>query len=130
MLLQCSYEYNHSNNYFRRLFGLYLYGTGSQWQSITVASHLGLSDSYRGITAKPQTRKVTKEIPGTKEKIIIEKTTPGGTLRVLSETMRNAYRKVAATGIFGTVYDNINWQSKVAEQTLGNKGICCPSLNW
>ena len=112
-MLQCCYEYNHANNIFRKLFGLYLYGSGSQRQSITIASRLGLSDSYPGITGKAQ---LSGSMEGSGHRI------QGGTLRMLSETMRNVYRKVAATGVFGTVYDNINWVSKIAEQTLGRKG--------
>ncbi|KZP08017.1 hypothetical protein FIBSPDRAFT_914360 [Athelia psychrophila] len=42
-----------------------------------------------------------------------------GTLRVLSNCMRTIARSVAATGLFGTVYDNINMVFRTAEQVIG-----------
>ncbi|KAJ6517845.1 hypothetical protein DFH09DRAFT_1428362 [Mycena vulgaris] len=47
-------EYSHKNNYSRRIMGLYLYATGAQRQTISVMSHLGISESYQSITHKPR----------------------------------------------------------------------------
>ncbi|KAJ7591842.1 hypothetical protein C8J56DRAFT_780827 [Mycena floridula] len=45
--------------------------------------------------------------------------TKGGSLRQLSDSMRQTYRTVASTGLFAGVYDNINWVSKISEQVVG-----------
>ena len=45
------------------------------------------------------------------------------TLRQLSTSMREKAREIAATGLFGTVYDNININFSVAEQVVGRHGI-------
>lgn len=50
-----------------------------------------------------------------------------GTLRVLSNSMRFTARSVAATGLFGNVYDNINMVFRTAEQTMGRNGKHSPS---
>ncbi|KAL1728864.1 hypothetical protein EV714DRAFT_213991, partial [Schizophyllum commune] len=42
-----------------------------------------------------------------------------GTLRTLSESMRAAARRVASTGLYATVYDNINMVFRAAEQVVG-----------
>ncbi|KAJ7584482.1 hypothetical protein C8J56DRAFT_1053938 [Mycena floridula] len=118
-LLQSLGAYNHSNNLFKRIFCLYLYATGSQRQAITVVSHLGLSESYNGIVGKKRLRKKKKKkkpgvsIPeGVNVKRLAEEmaektTTKGGSLRQLSDAMRQNYRTVASTGLFAGVYDNI-----------------------
>lgn len=46
----------------------------------------------------------------------------GGVLRRLSNWCRRQARRLAATGYFVTIYDNINALSKVAEQRVGRKG--------
>lgn len=47
--------------------GLYLYATGAQRQSIAVMSHIGISESYPGLTGKPRTtrRRFSKEVRST-----------------------------------------------------------------
>lgn len=45
-----------------------------------------------------------------------------GTLRVLSNSMRDMARGVAATGLFASVYDNINMVFKASEQIMGRTG--------
>lgn len=42
-----------------------------------------------------------------------------GTLKRLSDAMRGAYRVLAETGLYGTVYDNINFMDRNAEQIIG-----------
>ena len=56
----------------------------------------------------PQKKKRTKQRPGT--------------LEFLSESMWEVARHIAATGMFLTVYDNINMVWKVAEQIVGRTG--------
>ena len=46
-----------------------------------------------------------------------------GTLRVLSNSMRDMARGVAATGLFASVYDNINMVFQVSEQIMGRTGV-------
>ncbi|KAJ7859515.1 hypothetical protein B0H14DRAFT_3446641 [Mycena olivaceomarginata] len=45
-------EFSHKNNFSRRIMGLYLYATGAQRQTISVMSHLGISESYQHIIRK------------------------------------------------------------------------------
>lgn len=49
-----------------------------------------------------------------------EKRSPG-TLFQLSQACRKTARKIAQTGLFVTVYDNINLMFRVAEQIMGRK---------
>ncbi|KAF8075810.1 hypothetical protein FPV67DRAFT_1711092 [Lyophyllum atratum] len=59
--LACLGEYSHANNLAKRILGLYLYATGSQRQSISVLSTLGLSESYTNIVSrKTYEKKSTK----------------------------------------------------------------------
>jgi hypothetical protein len=58
-----------------------------------------------------------------KPRMVKGKLCGAGSHHILSETMHNMYRQLAATGLFGVVYDNINWMATIAEQTLGKKGI-------
>jgi hypothetical protein len=44
-----------------------------------------------------------------------------GTLFQLSQACHATARGIAATGLFATVYDNINMMIRVAEQILGQK---------
>ncbi|KAJ7583740.1 hypothetical protein C8J56DRAFT_1005112 [Mycena floridula] len=134
-LLQCIGTYNCSNNLFKHIFGLYLYATGSQWQAITVISHLGLSESYNRVVGKKQLWKKKKKKKSSGPAVSVpegvsveniaaemaEKTmTKGGSLRQLSDSMRQTYRTVASTRIFAGVYDNINWVSKISKQVVGH----------
>ena len=98
----CLSEFSRSNNLLKRLFGLYLYATGAQRQVLSVLSHTGMAESYSNLTAKPsKTRK-----------------NPGVILR-LSLFLRGAARKVGFTGLFGHMFDNINYQDRVSEQNMG-----------
>lgn len=45
-----------------------------------------------------------------------------GTLYQLSDSVREEARRVAATGLYGVVYDNINMNFAVAEQIIGRHG--------
>ncbi|KAJ3515079.1 hypothetical protein NMY22_g14542 [Coprinellus aureogranulatus] len=99
-------EFSRSNNLLKRLFGLYLYATGAQRQVLSVLSHTGMAESYSNLTAKASK---TRKLPGT--------------LIRLSEFLRETARKVAASGLFGQVYDNINFQDKVGEQTMGRTNV-------
>ena len=46
-----------------------------------------------------------------------------GTLRQLSGSMRARARLIAATGLYSTVYDNINMMFRSAEQIIGRHGM-------
>lgn len=45
-----------------------------------------------------------------------------GLLRLLSNGLRVQTRTVASVGLFGEVYDNINFMSRTAEQVIGRHG--------
>jgi hypothetical protein len=47
---------------------------------------------------------------------------PTGTLYQLSESMQQETREIAATGLFATVYDNININFRNPEEILGRHG--------
>jgi len=113
------------------MIGLYLYATGAQRQAITVLSTLGLSESYSNLITRNVCRvrksKKTQNVsinsgdqddPDPKDSSIGRT----GTLRQLSDAMREQTRTIAADGLFGTVYDNINMQSHNAEQIVGRHG--------
>ena len=106
-----------NNNYSQAVHGAYLLATGAQRQHISVLSTLGSSVGYGGIinhrkpigtlsrsTAKPRRLR-----------------TPG-VLSSLSTACRDTSRRIAATGLYVIVYDNVNMMIRVAEQMLGRKG--------
>ncbi|KAH7906548.1 hypothetical protein BJ138DRAFT_1137935 [Hygrophoropsis aurantiaca] len=95
MTLQSLGQYSRSNSWYRKVMALYFYATGAQRQTISVASHIGLSESYSSILWRP------------------------GTLRALSDSMRDMARTIAENGLFGVVYDNINMMLRVGEQVIG-----------
>ncbi|KAH9177542.1 hypothetical protein EDB89DRAFT_2064518 [Lactarius sanguifluus] len=111
------------NSYARHVMGLYLYSTGATRQQISVINHLGLSVSY--VTLAGRGNKAANLL--TSKLATSSNTGPGvyhhkhrlGTLEALSESMRKVTRKVAASGLYVLVYDNINMVWKVAEQILG-----------
>lgn len=45
-----------------------------------------------------------------------------GLLRLLSNGLRVQTRTIASVGLFGEVYDNINFMSRTAEQVIGRHG--------
>ena len=51
-----------------------------------------------------------------------------GTLYELSQACRETARTVASTGLFVSVYDNINLMFRVAEQILGRKSEQKPRI--
>lgn len=133
--LTCLGEYSHSNNLSKRIVGLYLYASGAQRQTITVLSTLGLSESYTNVITKNKRRRkkpkaVTVENAHIPDKILVdeEKTQPPsiytGTLHHLSDSLRSRTRDIAATGLYATVYDNINMMFRNAEQIIGRHGAC------
>jgi hypothetical protein len=118
------------------MIGMYMYASGAQRQSISVLSSLGLSESYSNLVSK-NVRRV--RILNEKEKALgpgegenVEGTSnstekeapkvPTGTLYQLSEHMRQETQKVAATGLFVTVYDNININFPNPEEIIGRHG--------
>ena len=146
--LTCLGEYSHSNNISKKMLGLYLYASGTQRQTMTVLSTLGISESYTNIVTKKKRRKKASAEP--QQAIDNELATPTpatgnneasevsttkidlepdpsncytGTLRQLSGSMRARARVIAATGLFSTVYDNINMMFRSAEQIIGRHGV-------
>ncbi|EDR08582.1 uncharacterized protein LACBIDRAFT_326731 [Laccaria bicolor S238N-H82] len=123
-ILACLGEYSLFNNVTKRMMALYLYATGSQRQPITVLSHLGISESYANLVAK-----IPSESDKTSASSVSDSMKPkrirkvAGTLKQLSDFMRQKARDVAATGLYGVVYDNINFMAKTAEQIIGRKGL-------
>lgn len=141
-------EYSQQNIFTRQIMGLYLYASGAQRQVISVMSHLGISESYSSVTRKPRKATVedvedegeeqptvsqtpnfdlpvlNSEKAEKKKKKRPRKIQPwdAGTLRVLSNSMRQVSRSVAATGLFASVYDNINMVFRVSEQIMGRTG--------
>jgi len=124
------------------MIGLYLLATGAQRQAITVLSTLGLSESYTNIITKNVRRQrkakgpraSLKDLPETETaQTGVEEPTPPfqrtGTLHQLSDTMRAEARKISATGLFGTVYDNINMNLRSAEQIVGRHGMSPANSN-
>lgn len=95
---------------------LYLYATGSQRQPLMVLLHLGISESYSNLVAK-----VSSILPISTTTVSRPCKTPG-TLKQLSDAMRQKARDVVASGLFGVVYDNINFMSWTAEQIVGRTG--------
>jgi hypothetical protein len=126
------------NSYARHVMGLYLYSTGATRQQISVMNHLGLSVSYVTLAGggnKAENLLTSKsDIAesaglGTKSTSTSSKTGARvhkrrlGTLEALSESMRKATRKVAASNLYELVYDNINMLWKVGEQIIGRTGL-------
>lgn len=132
------------------MLGLYLYASGAQRQTMTVLSTLGITESYTNIVTKNKRRKRKKKTatqtyqdpqphPGTSSSITTANnpstsaplTTAdpvpcsqySGTLRQLSDSMRARARVIAATGLYSTVYDNINMMFRNAEQIIGRHGM-------
>ncbi|KJA22243.1 hypothetical protein HYPSUDRAFT_1084706 [Hypholoma sublateritium FD-334 SS-4] len=120
--LTCLGEYSHSNNLAKRMIGLYLYANGAQRQTIAVLSNLGLSESYSNIVSRNVRRHRTSAVADTSGALdpnVPKKIEYTGTLTQLSEAMRAKSHEVASTGLFASVYDNINLQMKSAEQVIG-----------
>lgn len=140
-------ERSQSNSYCRHVLGLYLYSTGATRQQISVLNHLGFSVSYPtlagrggkmgvdtandGVDQNLVDSFIDAERSATAESAITSTPQPKkkkrtkqrpGTLEFLSQSMREVARLVAATGMFLTVYDNINMVWKVAEQIVGRTG--------
>ena len=115
------------------MVGLYLYASGAQRQTITVLSTLGLSESYTNIITKNKRRskkpKAVENAP-IPDKIPVDQENAQprsiytGTLHHLSDSLRRRTRNIAATGLYSTVYDNINMMFRNAEQIIGRHGAC------
>lgn len=128
------------------MIGLYLYASGAQRQTMTVLSTLGILESYTNIvtrkrrnkktSAEPQKGPIDKESTPMPTSIDLEASTTKmesdarasspslyyGTLHQLSESMHAQARVIAATGLYSTVYDNINMMFCSAEQIIGRHG--------
>jgi hypothetical protein len=106
------------------MIGMYMYASGAQRQVISALSTLGLSESYSNLISKNVRRVRTRTLratdEGTEEDSIPK--IPTGTLYQLSESMRQETRDIAATGLFITVYDNININFRNPEEIIGRHG--------
>ena len=131
--LSCLGEYSHANNLAKRVVGLYLYATGAQRQSIHVLSTLGLSESYSNLITRNVYRKrnTSKHANASEQsaETSSEQVRRTGTLHQLSESMREKTQDIAATGLFGVVYDNINIDLRNAEQIVGRHGALLLSFS-
>ncbi|KAJ7267076.1 hypothetical protein C8J57DRAFT_1181731 [Mycena rebaudengoi] len=112
-------EFSHKNNFSRRIMGLYLYATGAQRQTISVMSHLDISESYPSLTHKPRIVIDRRRRPALSAKMEALRRTKLGSLQELSLSMRSLARGVASTGLFAASYDNINMMFRAAEQVMG-----------
>ncbi|KAF7321739.1 hypothetical protein MKEN_00695600 [Mycena kentingensis (nom. inval.)] len=134
-ILQGLSEWSQKNNLLKKVFGLYMYATGSQRQQIEVLSHIGLTETYSTLVDKKgkNKKKKAKRPAATSPpaQVTIEdveaaadetKSTRPGTLRQLSEDMKAAARSLAESILFGGTYDNVNVMSRVAEQIVGRTG--------
>lgn len=141
-------EYSHKNNFSRRIMAIYLYAAGAQRQTISVMAHLGISESYGNLTRKPRftiirrgrhvdldapepptppsTPLASPYVPPDPSELAARieglRTIRLGTLRQLSDSMRDMARSVAATGLYAASYDNINMVFRAAEQLVGKNG--------
>lgn len=135
---------------------LYLYATGAQRQTISVMSHLGISESYQSLTHKERIviDRRRRRVEHDEEELPQPPSTPSnspppfspldaavlsakmeslrrtklGTLQELSSSMRNIARGIASTGLFAASYDNINMMFRAAEQVIGRTGNLEPCL--
>ncbi|KAF4598999.1 hypothetical protein EYR40_006087 [Pleurotus pulmonarius] len=112
-MLQCLGEHSHANSDYKRMLGLYFYAVGTGRQPFTILNHLGITESYSNLTAKG--------VPSAQP--TSESTLPAlvgvGTLHKLSATARDEAQRVAHTGLYVTVYDNINFMTRTPEQIIG-----------
>lgn len=117
-----------------------MYACGAQRQLMAVMSTLGLSESYSNLTSKNYRRTKDSKEEGTgkpKDGMSEGSELPPtvllrtGTLHQFSDSMRKDAQDIAASGLFATVYDNINMNMNNAEQILGRHGalICSLYLN-
>ena len=114
-LLRC---YSQRNTYMPKVVSAYMYATGAHRQHLSVLGSLGTTVGYSSLLQKKQARKVTPR-PGKAPKI--RQARSEGVVLQLSQSQRLAARKLAATGCYALVYDNINIMYRVAEQVLGRK---------
>ncbi|KDQ51992.1 hypothetical protein JAAARDRAFT_62157 [Jaapia argillacea MUCL 33604] len=121
-LVQLLSEHSQSNNTLKKINAVYFYASGAQRQAIAVLSHLGITEAYSTLTTKgtltPQRAIPTQppSIPATSKTKALAKP---GTLHRLSASMQDMAWSVAATGLNGHVYDNINMMFRSAEQVIG-----------
>lgn len=66
-------------------------------------------------------QKKKKRYTANKKKCAAEKKRSLGLLYKISQACRRTGQQVASTGMFGTVYNNINMMIRVFEQILGRK---------
>ncbi|KAL1753879.1 hypothetical protein FB107DRAFT_216807 [Schizophyllum commune] len=88
------------------IIGTYFMATGAQRQHFSVLSRMGITMGYTSIIASGD-RAATGRSPGT--------------LVQLSNACRATAQRLAATRLFGVVYDNINMSVRIAEQIVGRK---------
>ncbi|KAJ7022410.1 hypothetical protein C8F04DRAFT_960328 [Mycena alexandri] len=105
------------NNYAQSIHSAYLAATGAPRQHFSVLGALGVSLGYTTVISKG----VKKHKTATKQKPRKKKARAPGLLTMLSDACNATSRAIAASGMFVTVYDNINMMVRVAEQILGRK---------
>ncbi|THV02117.1 hypothetical protein K435DRAFT_607652, partial [Dendrothele bispora CBS 962.96] len=118
-IVSCLSEYNHRNSNVKRMMGLYFYGSGTHRQTISVLSRLGICESYTNIVRQDRLR-ISKSIKADPDPTPISNLHTRlrlGTLRKLSIHRRGMAAAIATLGLYAEVYDNINFLSRIAEQT-------------
>lgn len=134
------------------MMGLYLYASGAQRQCITILSTLGVCESYTNLMSKKIRRiRKTKKPPipqplaptmDSDDNPFVDNSTLNvedldtvvqvppqppqrtGTIYQLSDSMRSEARALAATGLYGEVFDNVNIGFGNTEQIIGRHGMC------
>ncbi|KAE9395891.1 hypothetical protein BT96DRAFT_1042765 [Gymnopus androsaceus JB14] len=118
----CLREHNLGNNLAQRMMGLYLYASGVQRQNFTVLSKLGICTSYTDMIRNEEVS-VRQSATATASETDSADSKPKkrrlGLIRLLSNGLRVQARTVASVGLFGEVYDNINFMNRTAEQVIG-----------
>ncbi|KAJ7043255.1 hypothetical protein C8F04DRAFT_944756 [Mycena alexandri] len=118
------------NNYAQSIHSAYLAATGAPRQHFSVLGALGASLGYMTIISKGKSRrsvkhsraqKDLKDKTAKKRKSRKKKARAPGLLTILSDVCNATSRAIAASGMFVTVYDNMNMMVRVAEQILGQK---------
>ncbi|KAJ7067779.1 hypothetical protein C8F01DRAFT_1217523 [Mycena amicta] len=133
IILQGLSEWSQKNNILKKVFGLYMYATGSQRQQIEVLSHVGLTETYSTLVDKKRKKKRKKKAAaGSAQSTLADITINDveaaaekpesarhGTLHQLSDDMKAVACDLADAIVFGATYDNINVMSRVVEQIIG-----------
>ncbi|KAF8157862.1 hypothetical protein B0H34DRAFT_640239, partial [Crassisporium funariophilum] len=109
-----------NNSFTQAVHSTYLIATGAQRQHFGVLSTLGISMGYTSVINQHTYRsKLALDVNALNNEPVPTRKRTLGTLYLLSQACMGTARKVAASGLFVVVYDNINMMVRIAEQILG-----------